>query len=175
VFRISCADATLPGQASGATLNAPNAPRLMVWDEAQSRWCEILVSSVQDLTGGLYDVVCTGTLPAMTLAVGQWVSPQTKYAPYIASSLEEYFDELGPGELFDIAVDARGGRCTRFPSMSEERPSKVTAILSTRVTEALGGVEANLASVGPTAPSYPADPQNGPHMLTLGKVAVYEL
>ena len=177
-IRISCpADATLPGQVALATLSGANAPHLMVWNAATSRFVVLNVSSVQDLGGSVYRVILASAPGDLVLAVGQWVSPVATVNALIAETVEQYFDTLGPRELFDIATDPRGSRCIRHPSTSEEYPYRAGALLVTRVIDALGGASADgsLASMTLTEPPYPTSLLDGPNMLTLQKLAVYAL
>lgn len=176
-IQITCpGDATLPGQAAGATLSGANAPQLMVWNEARSEWVKLAVTSVQDLGSSVYRVVLSAN-PNFTLAVGQVVSPDVGRRAIIAGAVVEYFDELGPGDLFDTSVDPRGGRCVRFPRITEEHPFRAGAAVATRAIEALGGTasDATLASISLSTPSYPAVITSGPNMLVPGTVGVYVL
>jgi len=169
-------DSTLPGQVSGAALESP-APRLMVWHRDTSRFEALNVRKITDLTGNAYRVELNA--PPATLYVDDRISPamHESRALVVGKALEAYFDELGPGELFDLANDSRGGRCMRFPNASEEKPFRAGAIVATRVIEALGGsaADALLADISRTSPSYPSNLMNGPNMLVCGHVGVYDL
>jgi hypothetical protein len=178
-FNIFCpSDATLPGQLALATLVGAAAPQLMLWNPLTSRFSLLSISSVQDLGGSSFRVILNAS-PGFTVAAGQRVSPAIDAArhPIVASAIEQYFDTLGPGELFDLQNDPRGGRCVRFPSVQEDKPSRAGAVIATRVIEALGGASADgvLADMSLTQPSYPTNLVLGPNMITCGHVGVYEL
>ncbi len=181
-FTIQCAgDGSLPGQAGFATLTGSNAPKIMLWNKDVSAWVELPIQSITDLGDGLnpgtlFAVVLTAPL-SFTVQSGMWVSPATPRAKIIAKAMEQYFDELGPGDFFDVDADARGARCQRFPSYVEEWPFRAGATIATRVLEALGGVSADgaLDSISKTEPGFQASLQLGPKMLTLGKAAIYEI
>jgi hypothetical protein len=176
-FQINCpTDATLPGQASGATLTAPNAPQMMLWNPVKSAWETLQVQSIHHLGGTLYQVVLSVT-PSFVPNVGQVVSPATLLAPVIATAMTNYFDQLGPGDFFDITTDPRGQRCVRFPSNVEQWPTQAGADIVTDVLDALGGTTANgvLTSMSKTKPSYQPSPQLGPNMLVLGSAGIYAL
>lgn len=167
-------DATLPGQSALATLSGADAPQLMVWDEDSSAFVELNVASVEDLGSSSYRVQLASA-PSVTLATGQVVSPDLSRRAVIAQAVAAYFDERGPGDLFDITADPRGARTVRFPS--DTFPARAGSEVAVRVIAALGGVgsDATLASISKTAPSYPSDLSTGPRLLTLGKLAVYLL
>lgn len=179
-FVISCpGDATLPGQAALATLLASAAPKIMLWDKGTSSFgvCSN-VTSITDLGGNLFHVVLASP-PGITVAAGQRVSPamSTSRAAVVAKAIGDYFDGLGPGELFDLDNDSRGGRCVRFVPATEEKPFRAGSLVATRVIDALGGssADAELASISQTVPTYPTNLMNGPNMLVCGHVGLYEL
>lgn len=177
-FRINCpANTTLPGQPALATVTGTNAPRMMVWSAATSRFFELYVNSVQHISGTTYEVTLDAEPNGWVPAVGVVVSPFAMRNATIAIETELYMDSLGPGQLFDIDTDSRGGRCVRFPEVEEEFPSRAGASLATRIREALGGGNENveIASLSLTEPTYPTDLMNGPNMLTLGTFGIYEL
>lgn len=176
VFDITCpGDATLPGQAALATLPGEAAPHMMIWNETASDWETLSIQSVEHI-GTAYQVTLITPLSFM-VAVGQWVSPATVRAPVIEQAVADYFDELGPGDFFDVTTDVRGGRCQRFPAFTEQWPVRAGATVATRVLESLGGASADgsLSSISKTQPSYQTSLQLGPKMLTVGKVAIYEV
>jgi hypothetical protein len=111
--------------------------------------------------------------------VGQRVSPALKdtRAAVVQEAITAYFDGLGPGELYDLDQDVRGGRGGRFPSAVEERPFRAGSVLAIRVIEALGGSSADgeLADISQTIPSYPTNLMLGPNMLVCGHVGLYEI
>jgi len=175
-FVITCpGDATLPGQLAGTTLSGANAPAMMLWDRATSRYVRIMATSVQDLGGNTFRVLCSGPVPA--LSVGFVICPDMARRDTVARAVEGYFDALGPGEVIDATGDVRGGRCVRFPLASEEKPFRAGALVATRVIEALGGSssDAALASLSRTTPDYPAVLTAGPNMITLGTCGLYSL
>lgn len=183
-FNITCpADATLPAQLALATLVGAAAPRLMLWDQTRSRFAVCSVASIQDLGSSVYRVLLNAAPTVndtpVTVTTGQRVSPAMDESrqPIVAKAIEEYFDTLGPGDLFDVQNDPRGGRCVRFPSLQEDKPARAGAVLATRVIEALGGAssDALLAGMSVTQPSYPTNLVLGPNMITCGHVGVYEL
>jgi hypothetical protein len=169
-------DATLPGQAALATLTGVNAPKLMLWNEAKTEWQALSVSSVQDLGGNAYRVLLSSP-PNFTIAVNQFVSPDVARRAIVSATIQEYFDQLGPGELFDTSIDPRGGRCVRFPFATEERPYRAGAVIASRIIESLSGSSADgvLASMSATVPTYPTNLTLGPNMLVPGQVGIYEL
>jgi hypothetical protein len=166
---------TLPGSDPLAELSGAACPRLMVWDALASSWVTLSPAGIEDLGGSTYLVTLTAP-PDLDLAIGQWVSPATERAPAIATGLADYFDDLGPGPLFDSAADVRGARCVRFPLAEEEYPYRADATVGARVQEALGGLNGvQVAALSREAPDYPASFQLGPHMLVLGRVGIYAL
>ena len=178
-FTILCpGDATLPGQLAGATLSAPNAPQLMLWNKLLSQFESASVASITDLGGSSFHVLLNGS-PTNGIAVGQRVCPAMLDARHavVSQAIRDYFDGLGPGELFDLANDTRGGRCVRFVPAVEEHPYRAGATVATRVIEALGGSSADgeLASISQTVPSYPTNLMLGPNMLVCGHVGLYEI
>ncbi len=169
-------DATLPGAGIGALLSGSDAPQMMVWNQADSEWEKLAITSVEDLTSNVYRVILSSP-PSFTLTTGQLVSPDMARLAVAHQAVGDYFDELGPGNLFDVDADARGARCVRFPRAIEERPFRAGAIVATRMIEALGGAasDATLASMSLTQPSYPANLALGPNMLVPGAVAIFPL
>lgn len=151
---------------------------LMVWDVPSSRWQLLNVTTVQDLGGGIYRVLL-GSAPAHTLTVGDYVSPgmSQKQANLLASSVETYFDSLGPGELVDLSTSVLAVRAFRRPIPTEERPQRVGQQLIQFIFDGLGAAvtDASVVSQSASAPAVPDDPITGPSMLTLGKFAVYPL
>jgi uncharacterized phage protein gp47/JayE len=157
-------DTALP---SGVT-----APRLMRWVEATSRFESLSVSSVASAGGGNYDVVLS---VASSVAVGDYISPDTSRRTLIAEAIESYFDERGPGEVVDLATDDRAHRAYRFPEPHEELPYRAGSTVTTRLGDVLGLAlaDSELISASVTTPTVPATPIEGPSQVTIGKVAVY--
>lgn len=149
---------------------------LMVWDEASSRFESLSVDTVEDLGGGVYRVILLSA-PTHVIALGDWISPDMARRESLAESAEAYFDSLGPGELVDLDTDPNAVRAFRRPSPNEERPYRAGATLLTFLREGLGAAlaDSQLASISETVPDVPADPIDGPNMLTLGNFAVYAL
>lgn len=174
-FQMRClGDASLPNLPPLSTVSGDNVPHLMAWDEANSEFLELDVLQVTDAGSGLYNVTLN---TAAALTPGQVISPFMGRHAIVSQSVQDYFDELGPGELFDTETDPRGGRCVRFPEVSDEYPSRGGAVVASRVIEALGGTaaDADLDSMSITEPSYPTDITQGPNMLTLGTLGIYEI
>lgn len=171
-FRITTGGA---GQLPSGLATVPGVG-LMVWDVATSRFETLQVATVSDLGAGVYRVQLSQA-PTHTMAVGDWISPATLQNAAIALATEAYFDSLGPGEVINLSTDVLGARAFRRPIPSEEFPSRAGQSLITFVVEALGAVasDATLASNTVSTPSLPADPVDGPHRVTLGKFAIYEL
>lgn len=170
-FTISVEDSPLPGNVT--SLTAPNAPAFMAWDEATSRFEQLDVLSVTDNLNDTFAVVLS-TAPTITLAVGSRISPYTDRAETIALALEAYFDALGPGEMIE-ATDVRFARNARYPRPSQKWPARVGQALGSALSDALGGVaaDAELTYSSATLPTLPADPLDGPSILTLGAVNLY--
>jgi hypothetical protein len=169
-------DTTLPGQAALATLSGVSAPQMMVWNPGASEWEKLAIASVEDLGSNVYRVLLSAPA-SFDLAIGQIVSPDMVRRAVVQGAVTEYFDELGPGNLFDLNADARGARCVRFPRAVEERPFRAGAVLAARMIEALGGSasDATLASMSLTEPTYPTDLSLGPKMLVAGTAGIYPL
>lgn len=175
-FRMQCpGDATLPGVPALSTLSSPNAPKLMLWNDDDSHWVEVAVASIQD-TGSNNYLVTLSADPGFALTIGTWVSPATSRSALIESTLTDYFDERGPGDFFDVDTDVRGARCRRFPDFTEYETdvgeSVVTDVLDALQGAASGGLTTYLSQ---TTPSFQPAFQLGPHMLTLGRVAIFDL
>lgn len=149
---------------------------LMVWDVASSRFETLQVNTIEDLGAGVYRVLLL-TPPTHTLTVGDWVSPDMSRRASLAESAESYFDSLGPGELIDLAASSLAVRAFRRPSPNEERPYRAGVTLLSFLREGLGASlsDSQLASISDSVPDVPADPIDGPNLLTLGKFAVYDL
>ena len=171
---LAAGDATLPGGAS--SLSGANAPGLMVWDATTSAWVALSVQSITTAAPGVFDVVLSGAPDGLAISAGQYVSPMVQRHAIISGAVVDYFDSLGPGELFPDS-EPRAARCVRFPYAVEERPYRAGAVAATRIIEALGGTSADavLDSISVATPSYPTDLTLGPRKLVPGKVAIYPL
>jgi uncharacterized phage protein gp47/JayE len=178
-FRISCPVA-LP---TGVT-----APKLMIWDKTQSRFTQLLVTSVVAAGAGLFDVVLSAppTAPLVragqsavqtVITVGDGISPYSRRLLVMAEAIEGFFDSLGPGEVVDLATDLRAHRAFRWPEPSEELPQRAGASVLSWLRDALGSAlaDSNLESNSNPTPAVPADPIAGPTMITVGRVGVYAL
>lgn len=165
-------DAALPG--SAASLTGDDAPELMVWNESQSRFEQLSVDTVTD--GGTTITVELSTAPTHVIATGDRISPYTSQSATIAESCEEYFDELGPGEVID-SDDPRSSRSLRFPRATEQYPSRAGEVVLSRVVDALSGVaaDASLPYQSVNSPSLPGDVIDGPNLVTLGNVSIFPL
>ena len=154
----------------------PNStPAIMAWDATTSRWESLLVQSVTLNAGLIYDVVLSAA-PAMTLTTGQYVSPDTKLRGLLSTTIEAYFDSLGPGEVVG-STDSRYHRCARYPGTSEEYPPRVGSSVLTYLGDALGTTLADsvLDAGTTTIFSIPLDPTDGPSLNVAGKVGIYPL
>jgi uncharacterized phage protein gp47/JayE len=152
------------------------APPLMVWNAATSRFVQLAVSSVTLFAGLTYDVVLS-TAPAVTLTVGQYLSPDSARRDLIAQTIESYFDSLGPGEVLNLAIDTRGHRAFRFPLPNEEFPQRAGAGLLSQLQDGLGAAlaDSSLDSISVSLPTVPTDPVLGPRLITIGNIAIYPL
>jgi hypothetical protein len=151
-------------------------PRIMVWDDAISRFEELRVATVAFVSGTTYAVTLSAT-PSKTLAVGDYISPASDLASVIDSTIEAYFDSLGPGEVIDLVEDLRRGRAFRFPKPNEEFPQRAGTGLLTFLEDALDAslADSQLASISTSLPTVPTDPALGPNLLVAGRVAIYPL
>jgi hypothetical protein len=169
-------DSPLPGVGWGV-LTGASAPQLMIWDEANSKFIELDVKSV-DTTAHPTVTIELNTAPTgYTTATGDLISPYTDRLDILASALTAYFDGLGPGEIVDLDTDPRGGRAFRYPTPAYQYPSRAGEAVITRVLEALGGVapDASLPYISQNEPTLPGDVIDGPNIMTLGEVGVYPL
>lgn len=164
---------TIPVGTAGLPSSAPS---LMVWNDATSRLEKLNVQSVTLFGGQVYSVTLASP-PAKTLAVGDYVSPDTARRDLIAETLEAYFDALGPGELVDLATDTRAHRAFRFPEPAEVFPQRAGTFLLAQLEDALGAAlpDATLESISTSLPAVAADPVDPPNLLVAGKVGVYPL
>ncbi len=151
------------------------APRLMAWDVALSRFEVLAVQSVTSAGGGHYSVTLAAA-PTKALVVGDVISPETARAEPVATTVEAYFDSLGPGELV-ADDDPRAHRASRFPSTSDAYPTRAGTSVLTYLADALGAAlaDAVLASCSVSAPPLPTDLAEGPRLLVPGRVGIYPL
>lgn len=164
---------SLPGGVS--VLSGNNAPSLMQWVAAKSRFERLQVQSVTDSGSGNFAVVLSGP-PTNTIATGVAISPYTDRHDVAANALEDYFDQLGAGELVS-ASDARYARAARYPAPNQAKPQRVGLVAVSAVVDALGGAasDGELPYLSQTLPSVPTDPMDGPSLLVLGRVNMYAL
>lgn len=160
----------LPGNAT--FLSGIDAPQLMVWDEDKSRFESLLVSSVTR-TGSDVQVVL-GVAPQRTLVVGDRICPDADCSDVIAEALEQYFDELGPGQVIG-ATNALFVRANRRPQATEEYPYKIGTTVAVAIAEGLKGLASDVSvlSISETDPGLPTSVSDGPIMLVLGGVSIY--
>lgn len=165
-------DADLPGGATA--LSGTEAPSLMVWNENISRWEKLEVDSVSK-TGNIATI--TLTTPTDTVAIGSRISAYTDRLSVIAEACEAYFDTLGPGELIDLAADARGGRAWRYPRPAEAYPYRAGQPILNVLLDALGGAsnDAELTLMSRTEPDLPAQVIDGPNQVVLGHLSIFPL
>lgn len=167
-------DATLPGQSSGATIYAPNIPRMMAWEEATSSWRELPpIASIQHAPPYNFLVTFQNTRPDWLVAQ-MVISPFTELHSAIAAAVVGYMDERGPNELF-ASDDTRYGRCSRFPALREEKPYAVGSDVANRVLEAIPGVASSADCPGQLSSTTAAPAVLSPQMQFLGRVGVYPL
>lgn len=152
-----------------------NAPQLMLWDPDKSSFEKLSVSSVASAGGNLYDITLAAP-PTRTMALDDAISPYTDRKDIIAGAVQTYFDGLGPGELVDFATDVRAHRAYRSPKPSEAYPQKAGQGIVTVLLEELGGVagDAELVQGTVTTPALPVNVTDGPRMLTVRHVGVYD-
>jgi hypothetical protein len=79
--------------------------------------------------------------------------------------------------VVNLATDIRSTRAFRFPRPAVEAPQRVGQGVIATLHDLLGGAlsEAELTSASVSSPSVPADPVDGPNLLTLGTLGVYSL
>lgn len=149
-------------------------PSLMMWNRETWRFEQLDIASVTRTSAFTFRVQLN-TAPTFTLQLNDLVSPDTGRRALIDVAIEGYFDELGPGEVIDLANDDRAHRAYRFPVPQEERQYRAGSVITTRVTEALGVNTSDVAlmSMSQNVPSVPDFVIYGPNMLAADRVAVY--
>ena len=157
-------------------LTGADAPQLMLWNEDRSEFEKLNVLSVALISTSLYEITLN-VAPSFTFAPGDVVSPYTDRYAAVASALESYFDLIGPGELVDLDTDVRAARAFRFPQPNEEFQQRSGQGMVTTILDTLGGAagDASLIDATETEPAVPASVTDGPNMLVLGKVGIYDL
>ncbi len=174
VFSLST-DVALPNGAPSAT--APDAPQMMVFDEATSRWIELTVTSVTRVGAtNVFDVVLASAPTGHTLALGDRISPYTDQFTAIAEAVESYFDTLGPGEVVQSA-DPRFARAARQPAPADDFPIRAGQAVIGTIQDALGGVSADseLTEISRNEPDLPTNIVDGPFYVTFGNTNVFPL
>jgi hypothetical protein len=166
-------DSTLPGGVS--VLSGADAPQMMLWNVATSRFEELSVSSVT--TSGNTATIVLNTAPSFTIAEDDTLSPYTDRLTVIAEACEDYFDELGPGQVVDLDTDTRAVRAARYPPITQDFPSRAGQAILSRLIDALGGVspDAELTNITRNEPDIPSQVIDGPNQVTLGYVNIYPL
>jgi uncharacterized phage protein gp47/JayE len=154
-------------------------PQMMIWDDETSRFEQLAVQSVALNAGTIYDVELAQA-PEKTLVVGDVISPFSSRALLLASTIEAYFDALGPGELIDVSPssgDSRRGRAFRFPKPNEEYPQRAGTGVLSFLQDALGASlsDSVLESISVSTPPLPSDIILGPRLLVAGKIGLYSL
>ena len=149
---------------------------MMVWNDGTSRFESLSVSSVS-LFGGSDYTVTLSQAPSFTIAVGDYVSPDTERRVEIAEAVEDYFDSLGPGEVINLSTDVRAHRAFRFPEPYEEWPQTAGSTVVTYLHDSLGVAlaSAEMISMSVTSPTVATYPEDGPFLITLGNLAIYAL
>lgn len=169
-FQITRATGSADLPSSGAV------PSLMAWNATAGRWESLNVQSVTLNAGDIYDVVLSAA-PSMTLATGVYISPDTARRSLIASTIEAYFDQLGPGEVVNLTTDIRGARAFRFPEPQQQYPQRAGASVIGWLEEALGGslTDSTVESQSKSTPTVPTDAVSGPNLLVTGKIGIHPL
>lgn len=153
----------------------PSVPQLMLWNVDTSSFERLDVSGVSSVGGNVYAITLTAP-PARTMVVDDVISPYTDRFEIIADAVQTYFDSLGPGEVVNLATDVRSHRAFRYPRTNEGYPQKVGQGIITVLLEELGGVasDAELVAATVTSPALPVNVTDGPRLLTLNQVGVYD-
>lgn len=166
----------LPGMTGDGTLTGNAVPNIMVWDDETSRFEQLQVLSITK-SGTSVSITLSTEPTHVTLTTGMRISPYTELKDLVSAGAEQYFDELGPGELFDVTTDPRGPRASRYPPRIEIYPSHAGQSILNRITDQLGPLapDGHVVSMSYNEPDYPDDVINGPNMLTLGHLTIYPL
>lgn len=151
-------------------------PQMMVWHSDISRFEQLRVASVTFVSGIVYAVTLSAA-PSKILALLDSISPWSALADVIDTTIESYFDSLGPGEVIDVTSDSRRGRAYRFPRASEEYPQRAGTGVLTYLDDALGTslADSALPVISTSTAPLPADPALGPGLLVAGRVALAAL
>jgi hypothetical protein len=174
-------DAAYPGGVAGP-LTGDDVPALMLWNKDDSvgsakpsRWERLDVASVTK--SGVTHTIVLNSQPSFTIATGDRLSPYTDRLTVVAEALEDYFDSLGPGEVVDLTTDTRAARAFRYPTPSQESPSRAGQSMLAVIIEALGGLvpDAELTYISRNEPDLPGDISDGPNIVTLGDVNIHPL
>ena len=180
-------DQELPNGA--ASLSAPDAPKIMLFDVNVSRWVQLDVVSIADAGDpGVRDFTITllteplmydsAGVPRTTpvIAVGDRISPYTDRFTLVAESMEGYFDSLGPGEVVST-TDVRAARAARQPRPATKYPIRAGQSLISAITDSLGGTaaDAELSFISRNDPDLPSNIIDGPNMVTYGDCNIFPL
>jgi len=161
---------------AGVPLSGVNAPAMAIWNEATSRFETLDVASVSYISGDEYRIQLNNA-PAKTITVGDVISPKNERATIVATAVEAYFDELGPGEAVETD-DIRYIRTARFPRPAQEYPIRAGQGVIARLDDTLGGAlsDAELSYISQTEPTVPNDEYelvDGTNILTLNRLGIY--
>lgn len=157
-------------------VSGANAPSLMVWRRAISRFEKLNVATIAAGAPNQYVVTLNSAISTNDISVGDVISPYTDRAEVIAQAVEQYFDGLGPGELVNLQTDPRAYRAFRFPKPSEGSPQRVGQGIVTTILDVLGGAasDAELVQASILFPALPSAVTDGPNLLTLGHLGCYD-
>lgn len=149
-------------------------PAMMMWNRATWRFEKLDIATVTKTAAFTWRLQLN-TPPSFDVMVGDLVSPDTERRSLIDLAIENYFDELGPGEVIDLQNDDRAHRAFRFPVPEEERQYRAGSAITVWVTEALGVNTADvlLHSITQSVPTPPYYVIQGPNLLAADRVAVY--
>lgn len=162
----------LPGGVS--PLSGSDAPEIMVWVKATSRFEKLQVASIAHT--GVLATVTLAVAPTHTIVAGDRISPFTDRLAVIAEASEDYFDSLGPGQIVPPA-DPRASRAARQPLTSVKFPTRAGQAIVSALVDALGGVapDVELVNITRNEPDLPGAITDGPNMITFGNFNAYPL
>jgi uncharacterized phage protein gp47/JayE len=164
-------------EAGSASLPAGvTAPALMIWNPATWAFEALQVTSVTAAGGNVFDVVLSAA-PTTTVAAGRHISPDTALRATISSTVEAYFDALGPGEVIDLTADTRANRAFRWPQPSDEYPQRVGSTLLSYLQDALGSslLDSTMGAIVTQLPSVPVNVTTGPGLMMPQDLGLYPL
>lgn len=166
-------DDDLPGGA--ASLSGADAPQVMIWNKAESRFEKLDVASISK--SGTVATFVLNNPASFTIAVDDRISPYTNQLETIAESFETYFDTLGPGELVDLDTDPRAARAFRHPAPNILYPYRAGSTILTQLLDDLAGIatDAELTSISRNEPDLPGQIIDGPNQVILGHASIFPL